>query len=105
MVSMGSWEFDISAEDLRFSLRLRYARFDTFYLCSTEASGSTLVFGTRDTLRADGTLEVSDGGGCRRLSLTGFGGHDWCKRIIGGKEGNVGGRLKVNGRERLGIVE
>lgn len=63
-VSTGDWEFDISAEDLRFSLRLRYARFDTFDLCSTETSGSTLVLGARDTLRADGTLEVSDGGGC-----------------------------------------
>lgn len=84
-VSTGSAEFVFAAGDLRFSLRFRNARFDTFDLCSTEASGSTFVLGARDTLRPDGTLEVGDGGGCGRPSLAGLGSHGCCE------EGNGGG--------------
>ena len=68
-----------TGEDLRISLRLRYAGFDTFDLGSTETRGSPLVLGTRYSLGADGTLEVRDGGGCGGFPLTGLGRHDWCE--------------------------
>ena len=65
----------LKAENIRFSLGLRYAGFDTFDFRSTKASGSTLMFGTRDTLRTDGTLDIRDGGACGRLSLASLGSH------------------------------
>lgn len=77
---MGSSRFISPAEHLRCSLRLRYARFDTCDLCSTETSGSTFVLGTRDTLRPNGTLDVGDWGGCGQPSLTGFGSHGCCMK-------------------------
>ena len=70
---------EVTAEDLRISLRLRYAGFDTFDLGSTETSCSPLVLGTRDSLGTDGTLEVRDGGGCGGFSLTDLGSHNWCE--------------------------
>ena len=89
-VSIESWAFVSTAENLRFSLGLRYACFDTFDFCSTKASGRTLVLGTRDTLRPDGTLNVGDGGACGRLSLAGLGSHGGDE---GGTEvGRYGGR-------------
>ena len=81
-VSMRSWACVYRAENLRFSLGLRYARFDSFDFCSTKTSGGTLVLGTRDTLRPDGTLEVGDGGACGRLSLAGLGSHGWYEGCI-----------------------
>lgn len=90
-VSIGDPGFVFAAPDLRFSLRLRYARFDTCDLCSTETSGSPLVLGTRDTLGPNGTLEVTDGCGCGQGSLAGFGSHGCCEGgIEGGIEGGVG---------------
>ena len=99
---MGSLGTDIAAEGLRISLRLGYARFDTFDLSGTETSGSALVLGTRDALGADGTLNVRDGCGCGQLSLAGLGRHDWCEgsmleEVL--EEGKVGRRMKA------GIVE
>ena len=58
-----------SAENLRISLGLGYAGFDSFDFCSTKTGGSTLMLGTRDTLRPDGTQDIRDGGACGRLSL------------------------------------
>ena len=72
---MGSGACVFTAGYLRFSLRLRYARFDAFDFCSTETRGSTLVLGARDTLRSNGTLDVGDGSACRGLSLAGLGSH------------------------------
>ena len=74
---MGSLLSGSAGGNLRFSLRHRYARFDTFDLSSSEAGGSPLVLGTRNALRSDGALEISDGGGCRWLSLAGLSSHDW----------------------------
>ena len=79
-----------AAQDLRVSLRLRYARFDTFDLCSTETSGSTLMLGTRDALGPDGTLDVRDGSGCGQPSLADFGSHDGLIGVDG--KGDGGGR-------------
>ena len=64
-----------TSEYLRFSLGFMYARFDTSDFCSTKTSGSTLVLGTRDTLRPNGTLDIRDGGACRWPSLAGLGRH------------------------------
>ena len=61
-VSMASLVCESAAENLRFSLRHRYARFDTFDLSSSKAGGSTLVLRTRDALRTDGALKIRDGG-------------------------------------------
>lgn len=74
---MGSLVSESAPENLRFSLRHRYARFDTFDLSSSEAGGSALVLGTRNALRSDGALEIRDGGGCRWPSLVGSSSHDW----------------------------
>lgn len=82
--------FESAAENLRFSLRYRYARFDTTDFRSSKAGGSTLVLGTRDTLRADGALEVGDGGTRGWPSLAGLGSHDRCGECIGGDGGNGG---------------
>ena len=75
-ISTGSCQFIFEAENLRFSLGLRYAGFNTFDFRSTETSGSTLMFGTRDALRPNGTLDIRDGGACGRLSLASLGSHD-----------------------------
>ncbi len=91
----------ITAEDLRISLRLRYTGFDTFDLGSTEARGGPLVLGTRDSLGADGTLEVRDGGGCGGFPLTGLGSHDWCAGESVG-EGGIEGRKSLGSRKMKG---
>ena len=75
-VSTGSRQFIFKAENSRFSLWFRYAGFDIFDFSSTEASGSTLVFGTGDTLRPNGTLDIRDRGTCGRFSLASLGSHD-----------------------------
>ena len=74
-ISTGSCQFIFEAKNSRFSLWLRYAGFDILDFSSTKASGSTLMFGTRDTLRPNGTLDVRDGGACGRLSLASLGSH------------------------------
>lgn len=73
----GKLAFVLTAGNLRFSLGLRYARFDALDFCSTETRGGTLVLGTRDTLRPNGTLDVGDGGACGGLSFAGLGSHGW----------------------------
>ena len=60
-ISAGGGRCGSATQDLRISLRLRYARLNAFDLCSTEASGSTLMFRTGNTLGPDGTLKVADG--------------------------------------------
>ena len=71
-----STAFTFEAENSRFSLWLRYASFDAFDFSSTKASSSTLMFGTRDTLRPNGTLDIRDGGACGGLSLACLGSHE-----------------------------
>ena len=74
-ISTGSCQFLLKTENLRFSLGLRYAGLNTFDFRSTETSGSTLMFGTGDTLRPNGTLDIRDGGAYGRLSLASLGSH------------------------------
>lgn len=95
-VNVGHWGFKSGAEDLRFSLRLWYARFDTFDLCSTKTSGGTLMLGTRDTLRPNGTLEVGGGDRCGQSSLVSFGRHGRCVSDRIGSVVRRKGRMKAD---------